>query len=139
MNRVVSLMVLIVFGFSQMACSVYKAASQPGPADLQGIGVGTPRTILISKVGAPKFSDTDSQGKKEDMFEFESGMNQASKARVILYMAADVFTLCLAEVILWPLEMTVMERAKCNAVATYDGQQKVETWNVSQKDGVQGC
>lgn len=139
MNRIVSLLVLTVFVFSQMACSVYKAASQPGPADLTGIGVGTPRTILISKVGAPKFSDTDPQGRKEDMFEFESGMNQASKARVILYVAADVFTLCLAELILWPMEMTVMERAKCNAVATYDANQKIDTWNVTQKDGVQGC
>ncbi|MDN5941484.1 MAG: hypothetical protein L0H94_06350 [Nitrospira sp.] len=73
------------------------------------------------------------------MFEFESGMNQASKARIILYLAADFFTLCLAEVILWPMEMTVMERAKCNAIATYDPQQKVETWNVTQKDGVQQC
>lgn len=64
MNRIVSLIVLMMFVFSQLACSVYKAASQPGPADLQGIGVGTPRPILISKVGAPKFSDTDSEGKK---------------------------------------------------------------------------
>lgn len=139
MNRIVSLIVLMMFVFSQMACSVYKAATQPGPADLQGIGVGTPRPILMSKVGAPKFSDTNSQGKKEDIFEFDSGLNQASKARVILYLAADVITVGLAELILWPLEMVVMERAKCNAVATYDHQQKVETWNVSQKDGVQGC
>jgi hypothetical protein len=71
--------------------------------------------------------------------EFQSGFHQASKARVIPYLAADVFTLGLAELILWPLEMTVMERATCTAVATYDPSQKVETWLVSQKDGVQAC
>ena len=32
-----------------------------------------------------------------------------------------------------------MERAKCIAFVTYDPSQKVETWKVAQKDGVQGC
>ena len=32
-----------------------------------------------------------------------------------------------------------MERAVCNGFATYDQSQKVETWNVTKKDGVQGC
>ena len=90
-------------------------------------------------MGAPKFSDTDAQGKKQDTSEFESGLHQGSKARVILYLAADLFTLGLAELILWPMEMTVMERATCNGLATYDQSLKVETWVISQKDGVQGC
>ena len=91
------------------------------------------------RLGAPKFSDTDAQGKKQDSFEFQSGLHSGSKARIIFYLAADPFTLCLAEIILWPVEMTVMERAVCNAYATYDASQKVEIWNVKQKDGVQGC
>ena len=94
---------------------------------------------VITRLGAPKFSDTDPQGQKQDTFEFESGLHQASKARVILYLAADIVTLTLAEIILWPMELTVLERAKCIAVVTYDPSQKVETFNVTQKDGVQGC
>jgi hypothetical protein len=82
MMRVIALLVIVAILGS--GCSVYKAASQPPPADLQGVGVGMPRPILISKIGSPKFSDTDQQGRKEDMFEFESGMHQASKARIIL-------------------------------------------------------
>jgi hypothetical protein len=66
-------------------------------------------------------------------------MHSASKSRIILYVAADVFTLTLAELILWPMELTVMERATCNGFATYDQSQKVEAWKVSQKDGVQDC
>ena len=120
-------------------CSVYKAGTQPGPADLTGIGVGTPRQELIMRLGAPKFSDTNPAGRKEDAFEFSSGLHQASKARIILYLAADLVTLCLAEIILWPMELTVMERATCNGFAAYDEAHKVETWKVSQKDGVQGC
>lgn len=121
------------------ACSVYKAATQPPPADLTGIGIGTPRQELIMRLGAPKFSDTDPEGRKQDSFEFFSGLHSGSKARIILYLAADVFTLTLAELILWPMELTVMEKATCQGFATYDPSQKVLEWKVSQKDGVQGC
>jgi hypothetical protein len=130
-------MVLLILTHS--SCSVYKAATQPGPADLTGLGIGSPRAEVITRLGAPKFSDTDPQGRKQDSFEFESGLHQGSKARIILYLAADFFTLALAELILWPMELTVMERAKCIAFVTYDPTQKVEIWKVTQKDGVQGC
>lgn len=90
-------------------------------------------------MGAPKFSDIAPHGQKQDTFEFDSGLHSASKARVILYLAADVVTLALAELILWPMELTVLERAKCIAVVTYDASQKIETFDVRQKDGVQGC
>ena len=91
------------------------------------------------RLGAPKFSDTDPEGRNQDFFEFYSGFHSASKARVILYAAADVVTLALAELILWPLELTVMDKASCNGYAVYDGSHKVVEWRVSQKAGVQGC
>jgi hypothetical protein len=133
-------MVLVIL--AQSACSVYKASTQPGPADLQGLGIGVLRQQVIARLGAPKFSDVDPQGRKQDMFEFQSGFHQGSKARVILYLAADFFTLGLAELILWPVELTVMERAACIANATYDQSHKVETWSVTKKGsegGVQDC
>lgn len=139
MRTIVIALILVSFISTQTACSVYKAATQPPPADLQGIGVGTPRQELILRLGAPKFSDTDQQGHKQDIFEFASGLHGASKARIILYLAGDFFTLFLAEIIFWPMELTVMEKAICNGFAVYDGNQKVETWQVSQKDGVQSC
>lgn len=137
-KHVVSLALMVVL-LTQPACSVYKASTQPGPADLNGLGIGSRRTEVITRLGAPKFSDTDQEGRKQDTFEFQSGLHQGSKARVVLYLAADVFTLTLAELILWPIEMTVMESASCVANVTYDESRKVETWIVSQKDGVQGC
>src|SRR2546427_8807892 len=117
-------MALVILAYS--GCSVYKASTQPGPADLTGLGIGSRRVEVITRLGAPKFSDTDPQGRKQDTFEFQSGLHQASKARIILYLAADVFTLTLAEIILWPMEMTVLERATCIANVTYDESQKVE-------------
>ena len=59
--------VALLFGsFGLPACSVYKAATQPGPADLSGVGIGSRRTEVITKLGAPKFTDTDPQGQKQD-------------------------------------------------------------------------
>ena len=124
------------------ACSVAKVVTQPGPADLKGIGIGTSRTDMISRLGPPRAIDTDKNGNKMDMFEFQSGAHQASKARVIPYLAADVFTLGLAEVILWPLELTAFEAATCHGMATYNAQQKVIAWEAKPKAGqssVQDC
>jgi hypothetical protein len=127
---------------TQSACSVYKAVSQPPPADLAGIGAGTARTELINRFGAPKFCETDPTGKKHDIFEFVSGFHQGSKARVIPYLAADFFSLGLAELILWPTELTLLDSAKCIANVSYDETQKVEHWAISRKGGgnqMQGC
>ena len=136
----ISAVTLIVVFSSSMGCSVYKAMSQPGPADLAGIGVGTPRQELFGRLGAPKFSDTTADGKKEDVFEFVSGAHQATKVRGVFYLAADVFTLALAELILWPIELTVAEAALCNGTASYDEKQKVQSWFVTSRNkSGQGC
>jgi hypothetical protein len=139
MKKLLKLLAIVLFSYIA-GCSVYKAATQPGPADLSGIGVGTPRLIIISKLGAPKMIDTDNKGHKQDYFEFPSGMHQASKVRVVLYLAADVFTLTLAELVLWPLEMTLLESATCTGIATYDSNLKIESWMVTdKKDSAQNC
>lgn len=73
MNMPAVVIGLLLAFLAQTGCSVYKAASQPGPADLNGIGVGSRRTEVITRLGAPRFSDTDQNGQKQDTFEFQSG------------------------------------------------------------------
>lgn len=139
MSRVVIL--LLVLGLLE-GCSVYKVLSQPGPADLQGIGPGSPRSELLSRFGAPLMVDNDNKGNKLDVFQFQSGHHHASKIRALPYLAADVFTLTLAELILWPLELTALETATCTGAASYDANLKVVTWVVNRKtdsSGVQDC
>lgn len=129
-----------VIALNLNACAAYQAVKQPGPADLSGIGIGTSRQVLVTKLGPPKMIDTLQDGTKQDMFEFQSGMHQASKARAILYVAGDVFTLGLSELIFWPLELTVMDSATCTALATYDNQYNVKSWSVTDKNNsAQGC
>jgi hypothetical protein len=123
------------------ACSVYKAVTQPGPADLSVLSIGTAREEVISRLGTPKLSETDPVGKQLDVFKFESGFHQGSKARIIPYLAADAFTFGLAEPILWAAELTVLERATCIAKVTYDESGKVDKWVLYEKAGlqIQGC
>ena len=123
-------------------CSVYKVLSQPGPVDLKGIGPGTPRQELLARFGAPAMVDSDAHGNKMDVFQFQSGFHQASKIRALPYLAADIFTLTAAELILWPIEITAMEAATCSATATYDNRNRVSSWYVGKKtesQGLQDC
>ena len=142
MNRFITITLLVLFMFSQAGCSIYWALKQPPPKDLQGVGVGTSRQELLVRMGPPQFSETDAQGRKQEMFEFQSGMHQAAKFRALFYAGADFFTLGLAELILWPMELTVMKDATCTAIATYDTSQIVDSWRVQKSDksgGVQEC
>ena len=103
MNRFIVMALLVSVVCSQTACSVFWALKQPPPKDLEGVGVGTSRMELLARMGPPQLSETDAQGRKQDMFEFQSGMHQATKVRALLYLGADIFTLCLAEFIIGPL------------------------------------
>ena len=100
MNITIVICMLASLTFVQSSCSVYKVATQPGPVDYKHLGVGSPRQQVISVLGAPKFSDVDPLGQKQDTYEFQSGFHQASKARIIPYLAADFFTVGLAELVL---------------------------------------
>lgn len=133
--------IAIILSTQLFGCSAYQAISQPGSVDTSSIGIGTPRQEIISKLGTPKMIDTNQQGQKTDMFEFVSGANQATKARAILYVAADLFTLFASEIITWPLELTVFDAAKCTGLAVYDDKLKIKSWSLSDKNGmtIQGC
>lgn len=127
------LSVTAIFLSMLTGCSVYKAATQAPAADLAGIGIGTPRQEIMSRLGTPKLVDTAANGNKQDVFEFQSGFHGASKLRILPYIAADLFTLTLAEVLLFPMELTFMDSATCTAIATYDDKLKVNSWSVSRK------
>jgi len=132
---------VVIIMLTSSSCSVYKVVTQPPPADLSALSIGTPREEVIGRFGVPRSSETDPAGKKQDLFKFESGFHQGSKVRIIPYLAADAFTFGLAEPILWAAELTLLERATCIAKVTYDASGKVENWELYEKTGVQiqGC
>jgi hypothetical protein len=67
---------------------------------LDNVKVGSTRPEVLSVFGMPKASDVE-QEERTEIFEFVDGNNGASKLRIIPYVAAEVFTLGLAELVLW--------------------------------------
>jgi len=88
---------------------------------------------LIQRLGPPKITDVAANGDKQDIFEFRSGLHEATKVRFLPYLAADVFTIGLAEIVLYPLESSLFDSATCTGIATYDTKMKVNTWGLTLK------
>ena len=84
--------------------------------------------------GTPKSTDV-AQDERTDVFEFIDGNHGASKLRVIPYVAADIFTLGLAELILWPMELAVLQGSEGRAVVTYSQDHRVKTVTITNRDG----
>lgn len=128
------LMVLLLTGVFAQGWSIYKAATAPPPVEVERVRVGSDRTEVISVLGTPKLTEV-TDGQRTDMFEFTSGYDQASKSRILLYIAGDFFTIGLSELVFWPLELAVLDGTEGRAVATYGSDNKVQIVKITQKDG----
>ncbi len=114
-------------------CSIYQAVHAPAPVEYKQVSVNSTRTETISRLGYPKMTDQKND-LKIDSFEFLDGYNSASKARVILYLAGDIVTLSLAELIFWPIEANVFDGKQCRGTVTYDANDKVLGYELLSKD-----
>lgn len=130
------MMVFCVLGIGILTqgCSIYKAATAPLPVAVERVRVGSNRAEVVSVLGTPKLSDV-LDGQRTDMFEFTSGYHEASKSRILLYVAGDVFTIGLAELIFWPIELAFLDGTHGRAVTTYGPDNIVRTVNITKKDG----
>ena len=125
---------LCVLLFLAQGCSVYKAATAPGPLPVENVQVGVHRNQVLSVFGMPRTTEVV-KGERTEIFEFIDGNPEASKARIILYLAGDLFTLTLAELIFWPLEMATLQGTEGRAVVTYGPDNRVRALQVTEKDG----
>ena len=116
-------------------CSIYKAATAPAPVAVDNVKVGSSRPEVISVFGIPKRTDDDLSGQKVDMFEFIDGYHAGSKARIIVYVGGDVFTLGLAELVFWPMELAFLQGSEGRAVVTYGPDHMVTNVKVTTMDG----
>ncbi|NOT86221.1 MAG: hypothetical protein HOP02_15905 [Methylococcaceae bacterium] len=115
-------------------CSVYQAAHAPDPVEYKAVKLGSTRTETIATLGYPKMTD-QKNNQKIDTFEFQDGYHAASKARIVLYLAGDVFTAGLAEFIFWPLEENVFDGQQCKGTVTYDVNNSVIGYDLKDNDG----
>ena len=124
------LIVMMVTG----GCSIYKAAKAPGPVAVDRIQVGSTRTEVFSVYGLPTYTETTNDI-RTDTFQFIDGYHSGTKSRIILYVAGDLLTFGLAELIFWPLEMAVLEGTEGQAVITYDSDERVTNKIVTTREG----
>ena len=114
-------------------CSIYSAINAPDPVNFESIKTGHDRMEVVSILGSPKL--TDSRGiYLTDSFEFIDGNHGGYKARVLPYLAGDIFTCGLAEIIFWPLEKLALDGALDRAIVTYDIDNKVNSIKVHKKN-----
>ena len=128
------LMALIFVASVTQGCSMYKAATAPPPVAVDIIKSGTTRAEVVSVFGLPKSSDL-SESYRTEVYEFIDGNHGATKLRIIPYFGADFFTLGLAEVVLWPMELALLQGSEGRAVVTYDQDNRAKRVIVTKKDG----
>ena len=126
---------IIAAALALSGCSVYQAAHAPDPVPYKDIRVGMSRSETIALLGMPKMTDSISNG-KVDHYEFFDGYDSASKARIIPYIAGDLFTIGLAELIFWPIEANIFDGDLCRASITLDKDDRISSYDVFADDGV---
>lgn len=127
-----TLLALFLCGFLFHGCSVYEAVHAPPSMDYKHVRFGETRSETIAHLGIPKLTEKNGD-EQVDYFEFLDGYNPASKARILFYIAGDVFTLCLAEVIWWPMEMAIFDGKLCLATVKYGPDGLVKSYKVLDK------
>jgi outer membrane protein assembly factor BamE (lipoprotein component of BamABCDE complex) len=131
----IKIMAVLGCGVLLYGGSIYQAVHAPSPVEYKKVQVGTTRTETISILGYPKMTDNKGN-QKVDTFEFVDGYQAASKARIILYLAGDVFTIGLAELIFWPLEANVFDGKQCRGTVSYNADEHVTSYDILDSKGV---
>jgi len=126
---------LLLMAFAAPGCSIYKAATAPPSVAVDIVKVGSTRPQVMSVLGTPKTTDVAKSNERTEVYEFIDGNNGASKLRIVPYIAADLFTIGLAELVLWPLELTALQGSEGRAVVTYDQEDRARTVLITKRDG----
>jgi hypothetical protein len=88
-------------------CSPYMEATRPAPVDLEAFKIGDTKDSVETRLGIPGHQMTNPDGEKCDSYLlYTNGLNAWERTPIIvLETAADVFTICLAEILMTPTEM----------------------------------
>jgi|GEM_PF-4704690 len=92
-------------------CASWVALNQPGPTDDEFVTVGMHRAEVESVLRTGGSAYDEPNGHTRVRYQYSDGVHLGSKARILLYLAGDFFTLFLSELIFWPLELAVEQVA----------------------------
>nr|MDJ0867856.1 hypothetical protein [Myxococcota bacterium] len=118
-------------------CAAYFSLTMPGPADDEAVQLYMHRSSVESTLRTGAASEFDKDGLAEVRYHYSDGPAGWSKMRAVFYVAADVFTLFLSELIFWPIEMYSKSQIERIAVADYSPDNRLLAWQILRKDGAE--
>jgi hypothetical protein len=128
-------LVLLIAIPVQVGCATYTAVKIPGPVADESIELGQHRSdVELTLKGATSSEYREGDGTTA-IYRYKDGPPQASKGRVVLYIAGDVFTVFLSELIFWPIEAYASGRTDRVAAASYDAENNLVSWAVDRPGG----
>ena len=116
--RIVSCSLALIFLLS--GCASVMAFSTAPPAKHHRIEIGMHRDRVEGLLEASRLTSVSYLAEGRTGYEYSDGPNPVWKVRGVLYLAADVVTLFLSELILWPIEILVRGSAERSGTAYYD-------------------
>lgn len=117
-------------------CASVAAMNMPGPTNDEAVKVGMHRSEVEGYLGVGPASEYDDEDKVVTRYEYSDGPSGASKVRVLVYVAADIFTVFLSELIFWPIESYATEQVERVATAHF-AKNTLVAWNIARGDGEQ--
>ena len=95
-------------------CSVYMEATRPSPIDLEKFHPGDSRASVTDQLGAPVTTSVGAGGTSCDLYLlYITGYGYAGKVPIaVAELAADVFTIGLAEIVASPTESVTRNEKK---------------------------
>lgn len=124
MKQVIFVLAMILFMFVVSSCSVGMAMSGEEQKDTSILFPGSPRVVVIAKLGPPETSTKDEEGCYTDSYSIVKG-NAPSTGRAVAHAGLDVLTLGLWEVIGTPMEMGAANENHSRVVIYYDAEDKI--------------
>lgn len=93
-----------VIALNLSGCSVYFAASGSKDPDFNKLNPGTPRPVVEEELGPATENQIRSNGEAA-LYTYKTG-DQPAPGRAVLYLLGDILTICLAEYVFFPLEIS---------------------------------
>lgn len=122
-------------GLLGLGCATYTAVKIPGPVADETVALGAHRRDVEGALGtSPESEYRDGDGITA-RYRYQDGPPEASKGRVVLYLAGDVFTLFLSELVFWPIEAYASRQTERVATARYDAGNELVAWSVDRSSG----
>lgn len=104
---------LLIISLMTSGCSVFMAASRSSyRGDINVVQIGVQRSVVIAELGQPDNFNTLENGVYDDRYNLDPEAHRTGTkiATVIFYLAGDIFTLLLTELIFTPAELAFRDK-----------------------------